>query len=48
MTNSGSITTRQVTELMIEEGLTDKKFKFFKTELEFMKKLPKPSFELRS
>ena len=41
MTNSGSITTRQVTELMIEEGLTDKKFNFFKTELEFMKKAAK-------
>ena len=41
ITNSGSITTRQVTELMIKESLTDKKFNFFKTELEFMKKAAK-------
>ena len=38
MTNPGSVTTRQVTEWMIEEGLTDKKFKFFKSEEEFMSK----------
>jgi len=38
MTNPGSITTRQVTEWMIKEGLTDKKFKFFNTEEEFMTK----------
>jgi len=36
MTNPGSITTRQVTEWMIKEGLTDKKFKFFNSEEEFM------------
>jgi dTDP-4-dehydrorhamnose reductase len=38
MTNPGSITTRQVTEWMIKEGLTDKKFKFFNSEEEFMTK----------
>ena len=38
MTNPGSVTTRQVTEWMIKEGLTDKKFKFFKSEEEFMSK----------
>ena len=38
MTNPGSITTRQVTEWMIKEGLTDKKFKFFDSEEEFMTK----------
>ena len=36
MTNPGSITTRQVTEWMIKEGLTDKKFNFFNSEEEFM------------
>ena len=41
MTNPGSITTSQVTEWMIEEGLTDKKFNFFKTEEEFMEKAGK-------
>ena len=41
MTNSGSITTKQVTEWIIEEGLTDKKFNFFKDEVEFMKKSAK-------
>ena len=41
MTNPGSITTSQVTEWMIEEGLTDKKFNFFKTEEEFMEKAAK-------
>ena len=41
MTNPGSITTRQVTEWMIEEGLTEKKFNFFKTEEEFMEKAAK-------
>ena len=34
MTNSGSITTRQVTGEMAQEGLTDKKFKFFNSEEE--------------
>ena len=38
MTNPGSITTRQVTEWMVKEGLTDKKFKFFNSEEEFMNK----------
>ena len=38
MTNPGSITTRQVTEWMIEEGLTEKKFNFFDSEEEFMKR----------
>jgi len=38
MTNPGSVTTRQVTEWMIKEGLTDKKFKFFNPEEEFMTK----------
>jgi dTDP-4-dehydrorhamnose reductase len=38
MTNPGSITTSQVTEWMIKEGLTDKKFKFFNSEDEFMTK----------
>ena len=32
MTNSGSITTTQVTEWMKEEGVTDKEFKFFEDE----------------
>lgn len=41
MTNPGSITTSQVTEWMIQEGLTDKKFSFFKTEDEFMEKAAK-------
>ena len=41
MTNPGSITTSQVTEWMIEEGLTAKKFNFFKTEEEFMQKAAK-------
>ena len=41
MTNPGSITTSQVTEWMIEEGLTEKKFNFFKTEEEFMEKAAK-------
>ena len=41
MTNPGSITTSQVTEWMIQEGLTDKKFNFFKTEYEFMEKAAK-------
>ena len=36
MTNSGSITTRQVTDWMVEEGVTDKEFKFFENENHFM------------
>ena len=38
MTNPGSITTRTVTEWMIEEGLTDKQFSFFDSEVDFMSK----------
>ena len=41
MTNPGSITTSQVTELMIKEGLTDRQFTFFETEEEFMDKAAK-------
>ena len=41
MTNPGSITTRQVTEWMIEEGLSDKKFRFFEDEDDFMQKAAK-------
>ena len=41
MTNSGSITTSQVTEWMIQEGLTGKKFQFFDSEDEFMQKAAK-------
>ena len=41
MTNPGSVTTRQVTEWMIQEGLTDKQFNFFKSEEEFMEKAAK-------
>ena len=32
MTNPGSVTTKQVTEWMKEEGVTDKKFQFFEDE----------------
>jgi len=41
MTNLGSITTSQVTEWMINEGLTDRMFNFFNTEQEFMEKAAK-------
>ena len=41
MTNSGSVTTRQVTDWMREEGVTDKKFKFFEDEEQFMSKAAK-------
>jgi dTDP-4-dehydrorhamnose reductase len=41
MTNPGSITTSQVTEWMIKEGLTDKQFTFFESEEEFMGKAAK-------
>ena len=37
MTNPGAVTTRQVTEWMLEEGLTDKKFDFFEDEEAFMR-----------
>jgi dTDP-4-dehydrorhamnose reductase len=36
MTNPGAITTRQVTEWMLEETITDKKFSFFEDEEAFM------------
>ena len=36
MTNLDSITTRQVTDWMVEEGVTDKEFKFFENENHFM------------
>lgn len=41
MTNPGSITTSQVTEWMIEAGLSEKKFDFFDDEDEFMQKAAK-------
>jgi UDP-glucose 4,6-dehydratase len=41
MTNPGSVTTRQVTQWMLEEGVTDKQFKFFKDEEQFMNKAAK-------
>jgi dTDP-4-dehydrorhamnose reductase len=37
ITNPGSITTRQVTEWMLEEGVTTKKFDFFEDEESFMR-----------
>lgn len=41
MTNQGSITTRQVTNWMLEEGVTDKYFQFFEDEEQFMKRAAK-------
>jgi UDP-glucose 4,6-dehydratase len=41
MTNPGAITTRQVTQWMKEEGVTDKQFKFFENEDQFMEKAAK-------
>ena len=41
MTNPGTVTTRQVTEWMREEGVTDKQFKFFDDEEQFMNKAAK-------
>ena len=41
MTNSGSITTRQVAEWMEAEGVTEKEFKFFEDEDQFMSKAAK-------
>ena len=41
MTNPGSVSTRQVTEWMREEGVTDKLFKFFDDEEQFMSKAAK-------
>jgi dTDP-4-dehydrorhamnose reductase len=37
MTNPGAITTRQVTEWMLEEGITTKKFDFFEDEESFLR-----------
>jgi UDP-glucose 4,6-dehydratase len=36
LTNQGSITTRQITNWMHEEGVTDKEFSFFQDETDFM------------
>ena len=36
VTNPGAVTTRQVTEWMREEGVTDKELTFFESEDEFM------------
>ena len=41
MTNPGSVTTRQVTEWMLKEGVTDKQFQFFEDETQFMCKAAK-------
>ena len=41
MTNPGSVTTRQVTEWMREEGVTNKQFQFFEDEEQFMNKAAK-------
>lgn len=41
MTNPGSVTTRQVTEWMLEEGVTDKQFQFFDDVEQFMNKAAK-------
>ena len=41
MTNTGSITTRQVTQWMHEEGVSDKEFQFFEDEEQFMSKAAK-------
>jgi dTDP-4-dehydrorhamnose reductase len=41
MTNPGSVTTRQVTEWMRVEGVTDKQFQFFEDEEQFMTKSAK-------
>ena len=41
MTNPGSVTTSQVTEWMLQEGVTDKKFHFFENEEQFMDKAAK-------
>ena len=37
MTNPGPVTTRQVAEWMLEEGVTSKKFDFFENEDDFMR-----------
>ena len=41
MTNPGSVSTRQVTEWMLEERVTDKQFQFFDNEEQFMSKAAK-------
>ena len=41
MTNPGSVTTIQVTEWILEEGVTDKQFQFFDDEQHFMNKAAK-------
>jgi UDP-glucose 4,6-dehydratase len=41
MTNPGTVTTSQVTEWMLQEGVTDKKFHFFESEEQFMEKAAK-------
>ncbi len=38
LTNSGTVMTRQISQWMLEEGVTNKKFTFFESEAEFMKK----------
>ncbi len=42
MTNPGSITTREITEMMLELGLTDQTFHFFQDEAEFMRHVQAP------
>ena len=37
-TNQGSVTTREVTDWMLEEGVTDKEFSFFSDEADFMER----------
>ena len=41
VTNPGSVSTRQVTEWMLEERVTDKQFQFFDNEEQFMSKAAK-------
>ena len=41
MTNTGFVTTKQVTEWMKEEGVTDKQFQFFEDEEHFMNEAAK-------
>ena len=41
MTNPGSVMTRQVTEWIKEEGVTDKEFEFFENENHFMENAAK-------
>ena len=38
LVNTGSITTRQVVDWMVEEGVSDKKFNFFENEKDFMER----------